>query len=247
MNTEGKLRCYIVDDEPSAVELIAAYMGDLYSNIDVADKFHSWKDALNALRTSPPDLLFLDISLPGKSGVDMLRLLSDIHFEVIFITAHTEYALDAFRFFATGYLLKPVDEKDFVTVVDKAIDRIARTRAAGLAIPATSPLKLGIPNSKGIDYVNLADILYFESNNKYTRVITSSAVLVSPYHIGAFRKLITSELFFSVHQSYIINMMHVVRYDSNGYVVMPDKKEIPVARSVKKEFLQHFITATKLK
>jgi len=245
---EEKLKCIIVDDESNAVELLASYLTDLYDNIEVAGKYYSWKDALNGLRLRQPDILLLDISLPGKSGIDMLRLLSDIDFEVIFITAHAEYALDAFRFFATGYLLKPVDEKELVAVVDKAIERILSKRKPGgsHALP-DHPQKLGIPNSRGIDYVNLADILYFESQNKYTKVVTLSATLLSPYNIGSFKKLIASDLFYPVHQSWLVNMIHVVRFDSNGYIVMPDKKEIPVARSVKKDFLRHFITASKLK
>jgi two-component system LytT family response regulator len=247
---EEKLKCVIVDDESNAVELLAALLADLYEQVEITGKYHSWKDALNGLRQRKPDILLLDISMPGKSGIDMLRLLSDIDFEVIFITAHAEYALDAFRFFATGYLLKPVDEQDLVAVMDKAIERIGLKRKQGAAPVAASPehpMKLGIPNSKGIDYVNLSDILYFESCNKYTKVVTKAATLLSPYNIGSFKKLVASDLFYPVHQSWLVNLLHVVRFDANGCVVMTDKKEIPVARSVKKDFLRHFITASKLK
>ncbi len=248
MSVEEKLSCFIVDDEPNAVELIASYVGDLYANLEVNGKYYSWKEALNALRTNPPDLLFLDISLPGKSGIDMLKLLSEINFEVIFITAHAEYSMEAFRYFATGYLLKPVDEKELTIVVDKAIERISSKRSKpGGSNVSSQQLKLGIPNSKGIDYVLMSDILYFESYNKYTRVITSSALLISPYNIGSFKKLISNELFYPVHQSYLVNLLHVVRFDSGGYIVMSNKQEIPVARSVKKDFLQHFTTASNLK
>jgi two-component system LytT family response regulator len=246
MSVETRLTCFIVDDEPSAVELIASYLNDLYPNVEIAGKYYSWRDALNALRSTPPDLCFLDISMPGKSGIDVLKLLSDVNFEIIFVTAHAEYALDAFRFFATGYLLKPLDEKDFSVAMDKAIGRITNRRDASHTGSVT-PIKLGIPSSNGIDYVTMADILYFESNNKYTRVVTSEAALLSSYHIGGFRKLITSDMFFSVHQSYIVNIAHVVHYDSNGFIVMSDKTEIPIARSVKKDFLRRFLIASKLK
>ncbi len=245
----GRLRCYIVDDEPSAVELIATYITDLYDNIEISGKFNSWKNALNALRTSPPDLCFMDISLPGKSGIDMLNLLPDISFEVIFITAHAEYALDAFKYYATGYLLKPVEEKDLAGVVDKAIERILVKRQHVSNKPGVSPqqLKLGIPNNRGIDYVLMSDVLYLESCNKYTKVITTTATLLSPYNIGSFKKLLNTEVFYPVHQSYIVNLIHVTRYDSGGYIVMSNKQEIPVSRNARKDFLQHFTTASNLK
>ncbi len=237
-----RITCMIVDDEQDAIDLLVSNLNDIYPSVAIAGTYQSWKDALTALRAQQPDILFLDISMPGKNGMDMLKLLPVIECEIIFTTAFSEYALDAFQFFATGYLLKPIDDMELASAIEKAVERVRHRRIVGAP---SQGQKLGIPNRKGIDYVNLHDILYLESVNKYTKVITAEAELLSPHNIGTFKKLVESDFFFPVHRSYIINVNYMVRYESEGFVIMTDKKEIPVARAVREDFLARFITVTK--
>ncbi len=243
-----KITCVIVDDEPDAAELLSFNLGRLYQDIAVEGIYFSWRDALNALRQQQPDILFLDISLPEKNGIDMLQLLPEIKCEIIFTTAYAEYALEAFQFFAIGYLLKPLTDKPLTTVVDKAIERIMEKK--GLVPEADSfrsHPKIGIPNRKGIDYVNVNDILYLESASGYTRIALDGSELLSSHNLGTFKKLLESSFFYLVHRSYIINLNYIVRYQSEGYVVMSDKKEIPVSKNLRDDFLAHFFTVSKAK
>src|SRR5690606_29400950 len=116
------ISCMIVDDEPVVASLLAMNLQRLYQDMEISGMYYTWRDALNALRKQQPDMLFLDISMPEKNGMDMLRLLPEITCEVIFTTAYTEYAFEAFGFHAAGYLLKPMTDVDMTTVIDKAIE-----------------------------------------------------------------------------------------------------------------------------
>ena len=240
-------RCAIVDDEQDAIDLLTSRLERLYTNLYVTDTFTTWADALHALRTNEFDILFLDISMPEKSGFDLLKLLPGLESEVIFVTAHDHYALKAFSFSATGYILKPIDDGDLSVAVNKAIDHLANkslARKVNLPSAIGSSLygaeKVRIPNNNGIDYVSVNDIIYLESQNKCTLVVTNKARYTSSANIGAFRYLTDEFPFFQVHRSFIINLSCVVRYESSGVVVMQDKTEIPIARNIRQEFLQLF-------
>lgn len=240
-----KVICYIVDDERFAVERLTAKLNQLYPNISIEGAFYTWEQALHTLRNRQPDILFLDISMPEKSGIDLLRLLPGIECEIIFTTAYTEYTQEAIEFFATGYLLKPFDDTKLTTCVDKAIERSRSKRSAKQDAPATHEMKIGIPNRKGINYVNIEEILYLESVNKCTRVVFADNQIISAHSLGTFRKLIEHNSFYAPHRSYIINLNHIVSYQSEGFVVMSNKQEIPVSKNLREDFQARFITISK--
>src|SRR5437016_1235588 len=110
----NKITCIIIDDEPKSIELLLESLHTLYNNMDVVKTYTSSTEALHALRSSDCDIVFMDISMPGKNGLELLQLAPDLKSEVIFITAHSEYALNAFKFSASGYILKPIDDADVV-------------------------------------------------------------------------------------------------------------------------------------
>ncbi len=234
--------CIIIDDEQDAIELLTDRIGRLFNNINVAKSRHDWTGALQALKEDKYDIIFMDISMPGKSGIDLLKLLPNLEGEIIFVTAHEQYALDAFSVSATGYILKPIDDEALYTAMNKAIVRIENKRLATQPKNNATTVgnKIGIPNNHGIDYININDILYLESTNKCTRIVTSKGVYTSTSNIGRFREIITDDSFYQIHRSFIINLNCILRYESTGVVVMTDKMEIPVSRIVKNDFLKIF-------
>lgn len=240
MNTS--YTCVIVDDEQDAIDLLSGRLGLLYDNITIADTFIQWQDALAALRKNRYDLLFIDISMPGKSGFELLKLLPGLESEIIFVTAHDNFALSAFSFSATGYILKPIDDTELLAAVDKALERIANKSLASQLKSPVSRIsdKIGVPKNHGIDYINVSDILYLESVNKCTQIITANGKYTSSSNIGTFRYLVDSNSFFQVHRSFIVNLNCILRYESVGTLIMQDKKEIPVSRNIKQDFLQIF-------
>lgn len=235
---KNNITCIIVDDEPWAIGLLEESLSSLYSNLEIIKKCTSWNDALLFLRTTECDLIFIDIMMPGKSGIDMLTLLPRLKAELIFVTAHTEYALKALKFHPTGYVLKPIDEQDLVIAVDKAIERITHKKKAQML--AQQGQKIGIPNTKGVDYLNVDDILYLEAINNCTKVAHTTGVVTSSYPLNKFQSVLEKYNFYKVHRSFIVNTNHVRKYVADGSIFMSDGYEIPISKNVRENFLKQF-------
>lgn len=240
---KSPINCIIIDDEEDAIELLESRLNYLHKNITVTQRCTRWADALHQLQNNTFDLVFLDISMPGKNGIALLKLLPALEAEIIFVTAHDNYALEAFSFSTSGYVLKPVDDVLLTQAVYKAAERIEHKKLAKQAAAAASvPVydKMGIPNNNGIDYIAIKDILYLESTNKCTVIVARNGQYTSSHNIGKFQGLIDIHGFFQAHRSFIINLNGILRYESAGHVIMADKKEIPISRNVKNEFLKLF-------
>lgn len=237
---DNNFSCVIIDDEQDAIELLKAILTDLYANIHIAGTYTSWKSAFNILQNNDFDLLFLDISMPGQSGFDFLKLLPDLTAEVIFTTAYSEYAVDAFMFSSSGYLLKPIGDTKLIAAVDKALEKVRYKNQIKKETytKILSSAKLGVYNNKGIDYINVDNILYLEAFRSYTKIVTTESTLLSSNNIGNFKELTETPKFYQVHRSYIINVNHITRYEFSGLLVMSDKKEIPVSKNVKDSFIK---------
>lgn len=235
-------QCIIVDDEQDAIDLLAARLGIFYKHIEIARKCTSWEEALHLIQTQHFDIVFMDISLPGKNGINLLKLVPGFDGEIIFVTAHDEFALSAFELSASGYILKPIDDMALMHAVDKALERIRDKR---LAQPHTggANYKIGVPNSTGIDYISAQDILYFETVKGYTKVVTKTTEILSSFSIGKFKAVLKND-FYQVHRSYIVNLHCILRYNSSGEIVMQDKKHIPLSKNVKDAFLSLFNTVS---
>ncbi len=237
--------CIIIDDEQDACDLLKNRIGDLFKHITISATYLGWTEALQGLRENKADLLFLDISMPGKTGIEILQLLPQLECEIIFVTAHEEYALDAFAFSTSGYILKPIKDHLLVKATDKAIERIEHKRLARQSKETKEPRallndKIGVPGSTGIDYVTVSEIMYLESVNKCTRIVTTKAEYLSSFQIGKFKDHVSGLPFFQVHRSYIINLNFIQSYKSAGIVIMTNKMEIPVSRAERTEFLKIF-------
>lgn len=244
-----EIRCVIIDDEAKAIDLLHERIKILFPNIQIVGLFTEWKKALEVLRTTHIDLVFMDISMPEKSGIDFLKLFPEMPFQVIFVTAHSEYAMDAIKISAVGYVLKPIDDYELSFAVNKAIDKIKGVNQTNKPfipeIMKSGSMKIGIPNLKGIDYLNINEILYFESVNKYTKVVTNTYSIVSSYNLAEFKKLVDEDTFFQVHRSYIVNMNTIKRYETSGVIVMDDNMQIPVSKTIRNEFIAAFSRITR--
>lgn len=244
-----EIKCIIIDDEAKAVELLHERVQILFPNIRFVGLFTEWKKALEVMHKEEVHLVFMDISMPEKNGIDFLKLFPEMPFQVIFVTAHSEYALEAIKFSAVGYVLKPIDDYELSFAINKAIDRIKGVQEAKKPfLPDNMPpgnLKIGIPNLKGIDYLNASEILYFESVNKYTKVVTKTYSIVSSYNLAEFKKLVDDSSFFQVHRSYIVNLHSIKRYETSGTVVMDDNMQIPVSKNIRNDFIAVFSKITR--
>lgn len=235
----NKITCVITDDEPKMVELLADSITEIYPEIEILGRYNDWRSSISGIKSLQPDILFMDISMPEKSGFDLLELVSNQKAEVIFVTAHTEFAIDAYDFDVCGYVLKPVNDKLLSKAIDRAISRIQLKRKAA-GNKENTKRKIGIPDDTGLRYVHMDDIVYCETQNRYTKVVTTDAEILSSYNIGKYHETLVDERFYQIHRSFIINIDHIKRYDTAGFVIMSDGTEIPVSRKNKDEFLQLF-------
>jgi len=234
--------CAIVDDERDAIDLLSHRIMQLFSNITIAGEFMHWQDALTALRDNKYDLLFLDISMPGKNGLDLLKLLPGLDCEIIFVTAHDNFALKAFSFAASGYILKPIDDMELSAAIIRSMERIVNKTLANQSQkpPSMAAEKIRIPGKHGVDYVNVSDVLYLESVNKCTQIAALNAKYLCATNLGQYKYLADGKIFFQVHRAFIVNLNFIARYESSGVIIMKDKKEIPVARNIRHDFLKLF-------
>lgn len=234
--------CLIIDDEPSAINILKHNVEAIYSNIEVKGTYTQWSKAIEAIRANDVDLLFLDINMQGKNGMDLLKMVPDLKAEVIFVTAYTEYALAALQLQAAGYLLKPVDEAQMIVTIDKTLERIRNKRLALKSIEKSPFIrnKVGIPTANMIEYINIDDVIYCESVNSYTKVFTIDNTIVCSYNIGKFKTAFDSGIFFQSHRSFIVNLNHVKRYNTSGTIIMDNEAEIPLARNLRETFLNQF-------
>lgn len=234
--------CAIIDDEPDAIELLKQRIGLLHPDLIVDGTFMHWQEAVSALQSNSYDILFSDISMPGKNGLDLLKLLPNLECEIIFVTAHEDYALKAFSFAASGYILKPIDDAELSAAITRSLERVTNKTIARETQKATAVIqeKIRIPGRHSIDYVNVTDILYLESLNKCTQIVGNGFKHLASVHLGTYRYIIDTGLFFQAHRSFIVNLNAIVRYTTDGTLVMRDGRIIPLARSIRSEFLTIF-------
>lgn len=238
----NKYTCIIVDDEPQAIDLLADMLSELYNDITVVATYTQWTKALDGIRSHQPDLVFMDIAMQGKTGIELVRYLAGIRSEFIFVTAYSDHALDAFRLSAAGYILKPVDEAELIKTVDKVLERINDKKLASRNVNATAQVqnKIGIPSNNAIDYINTDDIIYLEAVSSYTNVFIPGKKIISSYNLQKFKQTLGGDLFYQVHRSYVINLNYVKRYENIGMLIMTSDAEIPVSKNVREDFLKLF-------
>ncbi|MDF2187913.1 response regulator [Paraflavitalea sp. CAU 1676] len=243
------IRTILVDDEPRGLNTLRKLLHEYCPELKVVAECTDAEGAKEKIELLEPQLVFLDISLAGKTGFDLLAELEAIQFEIIFVTAHNQYTLQAFRYSAVDYLMKPIDEDLLIGAVKRAIKRISvnaindniHTLLHNLhKPPAQQEMKLCIPSLQGFQVVELKDILFCEASGSYTGFyFTDEHHLVSAKPIHEYEELLSDAGFVRIHKSYLINLLHVKEYlrGEGGSVILSNDKEVEVSRRKKDIFL----------
>lgn len=244
----SKLNTIIIDDERNSLEALETMVKLYCHDVHIMDTCRTADDALVSISKNSPDLLLLDIEMPGKSGFDLIDELPDKSIGIIFVTAYDQYAIDALRVSAMDYLLKPVDEMELVRAISRVKVKLAQSQSASTMEVLLTNLKsqhhsfqkLAIPTMEGLDFLSIKDILYCEAEGNYTHIYMRDGEkhLVSKT-LRDVSELLSGSLFTRVHQSYLINLEYVSKYirGAGGQVIMADQKSIPVSRARKEELL----------
>lgn len=246
------IKAIIVEDEASLRTLIRKFITEVDEEVEIVAEAGNIHDALELINQKEPDIIFLDIILPGGTAFDLLEKLAPIHGEVIFITAYDKYFLDAFKYAAIGYLLKPVDKKELGIAITNAKKRVAGKRqnenVASLLNyiksknTSESIDKIGVPTQDGFIFLSPNEVVRCEGHNAYTKLyLDDHTHIISSYNLAQFRKILPEDLFFQVHKSHIISLNSVRKYNSKDSLVEMDNGDsIPVSRKIKTEFIAHF-------
>ncbi len=244
------INCVIIDDELQNNRLLQNMLGVHCPDINVLAAETNAKAGVEVIRELQPQLVFLDVEMPHLNGFDVLKQLEPIGFEVIFVTAFSHYAVNAFEHQATGYITKPVNAEKLQAAVNTAIKRIEeKTINKNLfSLLAQNnrqdtPDKIPLSTTGGLLFVKLKDIIFCESSGNYTHfLLCDEKKIVVSRQLGEYEKLLPENNFIRIHDKYIINLSYIREYikGSGGEVVLENGKELPVATRRKEEFLSRF-------
>ncbi len=244
------MNAILVDDEAAGIKTLQRMLERHCPLVNIVAACSNAVTAKKQIETLMPDVVFLDIQMPGKSGIDMIGELPDKNFEIIFVTAHNEYMLQALQYSAADYLLKPVDEDRLIEAVQRVEKRMQEGKKEELTetllyniSKAGQPeeMRLCLPTMKGFIILKLDEILYCEAERSYTvfHLADKKTVMVSK-PLLEYENILDTTGFFRIHKSFLINLKHVKEYQrgEGGTVIMSNNVEIEVSRRKKESFLQ---------
>jgi two-component system, LytTR family, response regulator len=243
------IKAIIIDDEENNCLNLRNMLNRYCPEVEVAAYALSASEGFELIKASKPDVVFLDIEMPGGTGFDLLQMTHAHDFDVVFVTAFDQYAIRAIRFCAIDYLLKPVDYKELVMAVNRVISRKNDRQKIQLSMQnyvenigtSKTERKIALVSSNRNIYVKVKEIIRCEGENNYTRVfvVNGEKVLVTRT-LKDFEELLEDSGFIRVHQSHLINMDHIHSFEKKdgGYILMCDKSVVHISRQRKEKVMK---------
>lgn len=243
------IKTIIIDDEHNASEFLEKMLKRYFPN-----KFHICKtcdnidDSVKAIEMYQPDLVFLDIQMPNKNGFELFKEIKDINFEVIFTTAHSQYAIEAIKRSALDYLLKPINYIDLLGAInryeqknnkdrqEKRLDLLIENIDSG----ETAHKKIAIATETGFEFVKFNTIIYLEAQSNYSKFyLTSNSIITTSKTLKYFEEILPVDLFFRVHKTYLVNMNFIKRFikGDEQLIELITGQKLPVSIRKKDEFI----------
>lgn len=237
----------IIDDENRTRELIAKMIDSFGFDVITIPEGENVQSGIAAIEKHNPDIVFLDIQMPDGTGFDVLASIIDKTFEVVFITAHEEFAIKAIKFSALDYLLKPVDLSELKSSLQKAIDAVDEKNdhtqfdALKSNIQPNEKRRLVLKTQESVHVVELDQIIRCEADRNYTSfyLLDDKKILVSKT-LKEYETLLSGHNFLRVQQSHLVNLDYIDRYDkkNGGAVVMKDGSEVPLSPAKREVFFK---------
>jgi len=244
------MNALIVDDEKTAREILIQIIDFCCPNITTCREANDVASAIVAIEKERPDILFLDINLGTGNGFDILQYFEKKPLNVVFVTGHNDYVLKALRASAVDYLLKPVKASELMLAVQKVDQKLSiqqqqlslNSLIANLNNPQKSIQKITLNTSDSLHILNIEDIIYCNSEKGYTTFyITDKKKIMVSKIIREYEEILPKKNFMRVHQSFLVNLNHVQRYDrkdKNTLVTTLDYK-IPVSHRLKSKVINY--------
>lgn len=241
------IRSIIIDDEPQNNKILRHFLETYCQNVEVIAEATEPQQAISFITELKPQLLFLDVELPGQNAFGILNQLMPVDFEIIFVTAYNQYALNAIKYNALDYLLKPVNIDELKQAVEKATVRMAEKnineRLSNFFHNQSQLLdntRIALPTRDGLTFYPIKDIVNCEAEGPYTRFhfIHDKSIIVTGT-LKEFEQILPSEMFCRVHHSFLVNLNRIHKYfrGKGGYLEMDNGKMVEVSQRKKEIFM----------
>lgn len=238
------IKALIIDDEPSAVNTLQLLLQRYVPEITLLKTANTATDAKQLINSFKPQLVFLDIQMPVTTGFELLKQLGEINFSLIFTTAHDKYAIQAIRFSALDYLLKPIDADELRAAIDRFFlqqktNSIELYRNFLYNIQSEKKdFKLAISTSEETLFFLPADIIRLEGESNYTKFFfINRKPLLTSKTLKEYEEILSGHGFIRIHKSHIINAAHVAAISNEGVLSMQDKSAVEISRRRKEEVM----------
>lgn len=230
------IKTLIIEDEINVREGLKKLLKIIAPNIKVIAETGFITEAIQIIKKEKPSLIFLDIELEDGSGFDILKQFETIYFKIIFTTAYNQYAINAFKFSATDYLLKPINPIELKKAIQRAT--IALDKENLLTVLKhnldNKEQKIVLKTSENQFVINVKNIIHLEADGTYTHFITTNKKIIVSKNIKFYEDLLNDN-FFRCHQSHLVNSAHIIRYTNKGFLQMTNRDLVPVSTRKKKE------------
>lgn len=249
------MKIAIIDDELHCIKSLILHLTSLFPECEIVYTSTKPKDSILPLKELKIDLLFLDVEMPGINGFELLEQFDDLPFDVMFTTAYSQYAIQAFKAQAINYLLKPIDENELRDAIqiwneknihEKNSDEINHL-LKHLKKEGLLENKIAVPVTDGFEFLDVKEILYCQSQNNYTYIylLNGEKVLISKT-LKTVESALERFYFLRTNQSFLINPNFMKKYNRSegGHIVMVDGKQIPVSNA-KKDIITSIFEAIK--
>jgi two-component system LytT family response regulator len=246
------VKAIIIDDEQHGVDTLVAMLQKKFSQtIELLGTYNNAEDGKQAIEALSPDLVFLDVEMPRKTGVDMLYEIRHIGFEIIFTTAYEHYAIRAIKFNALDYLLKPFGMEELQEAIEKCMEKRKQAggdRTTGLSVFLQN-LKTALPENKritistgkGLQFIEIKSIIHIEALNNYSQFyFTDKTKLLVSKTLKEFDEMLSGYNFFRIHNSHLVNLVHVkgILTEKGDMAVLSNGSEVEISRRKKADLIE---------
>ncbi len=246
------MTCVIIDDEQNNILNLQMLLQKHCNNITVSGTAMNAEDGMKIINKNKPDVVFLDIQMPGKNGFQLLQSLQQFDFEIIFVTAYDQYGIQAVKWSALDYLLKPIKIEELQAAVNKAAEKYGQKKQNAQLQNLMALLqqkdkreeqRIALPSAKEIRFVQVAHIVRCESTNNYTTFyLTNSEKILVSKPIYEYEELLNEWGFLRCHQSHLVNKKYIKSWlkKDGDVLLLEDGSEVPVSRQ-KKEIVKKML------
>lgn len=243
------VKALIVDDEAKARNVLQHYLSSVVAEVTEVRQADGVDAALGVLQVYQPDVVFLDVEMPHKNGFQFLMEIKEPSFDVIFTTAYNQYAIQAIRFSALDYLLKPVDPDELRSAVLRHIERRESTAEKkalydnlvnNIEKKEVKDFKIAVPSAEGVYFFTIDEILRLEADRSYTHIhLVKKRPFIASKTLKHFEEMLEEFRFIRTHKSHLVNPKHITHITSdNEHILLTDGSQVEVSRRKKDDVLQ---------